>query len=210
MNRRQLLKTLSLAGLTPLVTSFAPWSPAPRRASSFIITDRPSEDVPRLLRLLGLDAASARVTKTPMQPAAQDLSLLRDGRLIDPTMPEVPDALARFAAELRARAQPGALFVSIEPRRDTPRDVVVFEYDGQVYDQIPLHRSFDRIEMPGLMGPTVFALREGRLSVVTSSCRHQLCKKIGARAGGRIICAPNRLVATLPRPASIGLDAVTG
>ena len=88
--------------------------------------------------------------------------------------------------------------------------MVVFEHDGQVCDQIPLHDNFARIEMPGLLGPTVFTLQDGRLSVVTSSCRHQLCKKMGARAGGRIICAPNRLVATLPRPASMGLDAVTG
>ena len=210
MNRRQLLKTLTLAGLTPLVTSFAPWDPTPRAASSFMITARPADDLPRLLRLLGLDPAAAHITRTPMQPAAQDLSLLRDGKLVDPTTPGVPEALAGFAAELRARTQPGSALVSVEPRREMPRDVVVFEYDGQVYDEVSLHRAFDRIEMPGLLGPTVFALHEGQLSVLTSSCRHQLCKKMGARTGGRIICAPNRLVATLPRPASLGLDAMTG
>ena len=210
MNRRQLLKTLTLAGLTPLMTSFAPWDPTPRTASSFMITDRPADDLPRLLRLLGLDPATAHITKMPMQPAAQDVSILHDGRLVDPATPGVPGALAGFAAELRARPQPGAVLVSVEPRRATPGDVVTFEYDGQVYDQVSLHRAFDRIEMPGLLGPTVFALREGQLSVLTSSCRHQLCKKMGARASGRIICAPNRLVATLPRSASMRLDAVTG
>ena len=210
MNRRQLLKTITLAGLTPWVTSFAPWNPAPRHTSSFIITDRPAQDLPRLLRLLGLDPAASHIARAPMQPAAQDLSLLHDGGLVDPTTPGVSDPLAGFAAELRARPQPGSVLVSVEPRQETPREVVVFEHDGQVYDRIPLHHNFARIERPGVLGPTVFALQEGRLSVVTSSCRHQLCKKIGARSGGRIICAPNRLVATLPHPASLGLDAVTG
>ena len=210
MNRRQLLKTITLAGLTPWVTSFAPWDPRPRYASSFIITDRPAEDGPRLVHLLGLDLAAAHIARTPMQPAAQDLSLIQHGGLVDPTIPGVSEPLAGFAAELRARPQPGSVLVSVEPRQETPQDVVIFEHDGQVYDQIPLHHNFARIEMPGVLGPTVFALQEGRLSVVTSSCRHQLCKKMGTRSGGRIICAPNRLVATLPRPASMGLDAMTG
>ena len=210
MNRRQLLKTLALAGLTPWMASVVPWSPAPRYASAFLITGRPAQDLPRLLRLLGLDPAAAHIARTPMQPAPQDLSLLHHGSLVDPLTPGVPAPLAGFAAELRARAQPGTMLLSVEPRQETPRDVVVFEHDGQVYDQIPLHHTFARIEMPGVLGPTVFTLQEGRLSVVASSCRHQLCKKMGARAGGRIICAPNRLVATLPRPASVRWDAVTG
>ncbi len=211
MNRRQALKALSLAGLTPFLASMAPWPSVLDRSSFFLLTDRPADDLPRLLRLIGAEAEAMETAVRPMPPAAQDLSLLRQGHLVDPTRtPDVPPPVAHLAAELRARPHPGTALVTVEPRQAAPHDEVVFEYDGRVYDRVSLHRSYARIEMPGRLGPTVFRLHDGQLSVVTSSCRHQLCKKMSGQATGRIICAPNRLVATLPRPALPGIDAITG
>lgn len=211
MNRRQALKTLTVAGLMPWATRPAARHLAVDGTSFFLVTDRPTADPARLVRLLGLDPSAISVTTRSMDPAAQDLSLFRRGHLVDPTRSAaVAPPLADLAAELRARPQPGAFLVTLTSRPSVPGDAVVFEVDGRVYDQVPLDRSFGRIVVPGAQGPTTFELRDGRLSVVSSSCRHQLCKKMGPRTDGALVCAPNRLVATLPPPAPSLFDAVTG
>jgi hypothetical protein len=56
---------------------------------------------------------------------------------------------------------------------------------------------------------TVFAVDDGQVRVRSSSCRHELCRNCGKVSSGRIVCAPNRLVATVAGVRS-PYDAITG
>lgn len=211
MDRRKLLKMISLAGVGSLMAGASCWHREATRPSYFLITAQPDADRERLLRLAGLArVASLNVTTSPIQPAGQDLSIFCQGRLLDPAQDEaVARPMANFAQELRARPRRGHVLLAIEPTPPRPADVVTFEHDGVVIDRISLRKNYTHIDVPGEQGPTVFRLREGKLWVVASSCRHELCKKMGARATGAFICAPNRLVATLPSTPGV-MDAITG
>lgn len=198
---------MPLVGAAAATGGLARWATAAPRPSYFLITDTPDADRLALYRAAG--AARWHVTTTPIEAAAQDLSLLVEGAVVDPTRnAHVARPVATFAHDVRRRSRPGRFLLTLEPAPATD-DAATFSYDGRIVDRVRLDRNYDRIEMPGVMGPTVFRLHDGHLSVVTSSCRHELCRKMGTRASGKIICAPNRLVATLPgRPGLI--DAVTG
>ncbi len=209
MNRRTLLKMLSLAGAGSLVAGLSLWRSAP--AAYFLITAHPEADRARLLRLAGYaHAGASSVTATPIAPSAQDLALLVGGVLVDPGRSgAVPPELATFVQAMRARKTPGHVLLAIEPEAPAAGAAVVFECDGVVVEQIALDKNYRRIELPGALGQTVFQLRDGRLSVTEASCRHQLCRKMSGHTAGKIICAPNRLVATITG-SPVGVDAVTG
>lgn len=211
MTRRELLKTISVLGTGAVAAGAWVQMHATARASYVAVTAAPGVDLAHLQRLAGFDAHPAmHVSVLPIEPAAQDLTLLVDGRLLDPTQPHAgAGTLAGFAAELRRRREPGRFLLTVEPARPAGEGVVRFEVDGVLHDQVGLDRDYRRIEVPGAMGTTVFRVEKGRVSVVEASCRHALCRKTGPCASGRIVCAPNRLVATLPAASSL-IDAVTG
>jgi hypothetical protein len=110
---------------------------------------------------------------------------------------------------VRARTTPGTVLLTVEAPRPHGGDTIVLASDGRTCEHVDPRRTYGRIVIPGALGPMVFQLRDGRLSVVEASCRHALCRKMGARASGRILCAPNRVVATLPG-SQARLDAWTG
>lgn len=60
--------------------------------------------------------------------------------------------------------------------------------------------------------PLVIELEPGRVRVAESACSSQDCVRTGwaDRAGGRIICLPNRLVITLAGTDPLEFDAVSG
>ncbi|MFQ5568442.1 MAG: NusG domain II-containing protein [Rhodothermales bacterium] len=211
MHRRTLIKMMSLAGIGSLATGVSLWGNKEEAFSYVLITAQPIEDAATLTRLAGLNTTDALdISTRPIQAAAQDLSILYHGHLLDPTRAgDVPPRVADFAHALRSRPQPGHVLLTVEPKRRHRDDEVTFEQNGKLYERVSLRRNYRSIEMPGTMGTTVFRLQDSHLSVVASSCRHQLCKKMNARAAGKIICAPNKLVATLPGRAGL-VDALTG
>lgn len=209
MNRRDALKMIPVAGLAFLGGRYLMRSD--RTITCYAISDAPEADVTRLLRLLDFSRASdVDVTALSVAPVAQDLTLIIAGRTVDPvTDPATPRALAAFAREVRDRPRDGHRMIAIEGASPSHSGVVRFEVDGIIREEVPVGKCYARIEISGAMGNTAFRLNDGRLSVIEASCRHELCRKMRARSSGRIICAPNRLVATLPRPHGL-IDAMTG
>jgi hypothetical protein len=206
MTRRDVLRLLPLAGL-------GLWAGGASRSSAspayFLLTDDPDGDLWRLIRSDGRSAAPASVTRTPVGPSAQDLTLLVDGAAVDPIRQRVPPAVARLAHAMRGRQSPAHTLLAIEPHAADLGGDILFEVDGVAVERIPVDQKYSRIEIAGVQGRNVFRLEGGRLSVVDTSCRHELCRRMGAQSSGRIICAPNRLVATLPGRAPL-IDAITG
>jgi hypothetical protein len=209
MNRREALRLLPLAGLA-IWSGWQPGRPLPAMAC-YMVSNAPQADIDMLMRLPGFAGVRGlEITTRSMAPAAQDLTLIRGGEAVDPVQdPAVPPALAAFARSVRERPGHGHRLIAIEQGRRAPGDLVRFEVNGVVQDQVALDRNYARIAIAGAAGRTVFRLENRELTVIEASCRHELCRKVRAQGTGRIICAPNRLVATLP-PGAGGVDAITG
>ncbi|NNE45731.1 MAG: hypothetical protein HKN37_03635 [Rhodothermales bacterium] len=182
----------------------------PSQDSYFLITDNPRSAVAAMLSTSAIDRATVRIDTRAIAPAAQDLTIIRNGRVVDPgRTANLDPRLKQLVVDLRSRRSPGTALVSVEPRAESSSSHVVFEYDGRIVDTVRRDRAFENITVRGAQGDTVFSLSDGQLTVVRSSCRHELCMRSGAVRSGRIICAPNRVVATLGHSGS-ALDAITG
>ncbi len=211
ISRRRFLKMSALLGMGT-ISGGLPWlGSRPNERSYFLITDNPAGDLGRLLRITGLAGdRSESIEHTSIQPSLLDLGIIEDGRLIDPLRasglePELTD----FANALRARRSTGKHLIKIEAPRLDQNDMVLFEVNGEIVEQVSLRNNYRQIAVAGKDGSTSFELDDGCLSVVQASCRHEVCKKIGPIYSGRIICAPNRLVATV-NPAQRLFDGITG
>lgn len=209
MDRRKFLKVTSLAGVgvvagIPLITGRA------AARSYFLLSEYPEQDASRLTQILpGLDRFSVQISKSPVQAAAQDLTVINKGQVIDPRGLGLSREIQDFSRELRERKNPGHTLVTVSLEQSSPKHAVVFEYNGKIMERLDARKNYDRIEMPGTQGKTTFKLRDGRLSVVESSCRHNLCAKMGPVQTGKIICAPNRLIASVDAGQS-KFDGITG
>jgi hypothetical protein len=205
MTRRDLLKMLPLAGLGLWVNG----GRAQAAPAYFLLTDDPEGDLWRLTRAAPTSSVPVAVSRTPVAASPQDLTLLVHGVPVDPLRQRVPAGVSALAAEMRRRQQPAHTLLAIEPQAVPVGSEVLFEVDGVLVERVRLDRTYHHIEIAGVQGTNVFKLEKGSLSVVRTSCRHELCRKAGARSSGRIICAPNRLVATMPQSHGL-VDVVTG
>ena len=208
MNRRKFLKVSSVAGLG--LVAGVPLLKASSGNAYYLISGSPDEDAARLLRLLSVrDRFVTEVSTMPIKPASQDLTVILNGTVIDPRSGELNNKLASFSNDMRAREAAGHTLVTVATQNSSPKHSVTFEYEGKVVDRLGLNTDRNRIEMPGVMGKTAFRIEDGQLSVLESSCRHELCAKMGSVRSGKIICAPNKLVATVNGDHS-RFDGITG
>jgi hypothetical protein len=86
----------------------------------------------------------------------------------------------------------------------------VVEVDGQRICCLDL--SVDgRRAVTGRLGDTVIQIRDGRVRVIDSPCPHKLCVRMGwvERAGGLIVCVPNRVVVRVEGDGEGEVDATT-
>lgn len=182
-----------------------------RKRSYFLITDRPTGDLERLLQLTRTaDGSRASIQWAHIRPTLPDVGIIENGRLINPIQAGVVEPKLRdFVYELRSRKRAGEHLIKIESRRLGGNDLVVFSVDGEIVDQVSLRNNYRQIVIAGRRGSTSFELHDGYLSVAKTSCRHEICKKMGKINLGRIICAPNKLVATID-PSQHLVDGITG
>ncbi|MBT8399648.1 MAG: NusG domain II-containing protein [Rhodothermia bacterium] len=217
MNRREWLKIL--AGGTAAVAAGTTATTLPWLANSsdtvayYAVTPNPSRTAGLILAATNTPASSITIGARQIAPSATDITIVRNGVVVDPTSSEAPAALGQLAHELRGYRMPATHLVSLEPAHESRRrdpDRVVFEVDGRIVESIDRNGEYNRITIAGAAGDTVFSLRKGDLRVVSSSCRHKLCMRCGTVRSGRIICAPNRLLASVGDGYPAGLDTITG
>ncbi len=207
MKRREVLKIISLAGAAGLLGGVG-WL-WPRSARAWVlITDRPRLDIARLRRALGRSAKALELHYAPVEAASQDVTLIRHGRVIDPSEETtVPEGIVHLVAEMRRRSAPGHTMVILQTPVSDPAPRADVRVDGTLLLQLDPKKNYNRIEVPGRVGKTVLKWRDGRIQVVEAGCRHKLCQKMGAMEQGQLICAPNRLLVTLP---PLPYDALVG
>ena len=209
MDRRKFLRVSAFFGIAGALTGFSFWKRDRSRTTLMLITAEPQEDLVKLKRLFQqYDPLNLRVMKHPIQPSPQDITMVEDGQVQDPGARGVDSALYEFGLELRSRKHRGTTLITLEEAALQGQEVI-FENNGKIVESIPLSKNYHCIDIPGELGNTQFRIKNGGISVVHSSCKHRLCEKMGEIHRGKIVCAPNRIIASVPEPMS-RYDAITG
>jgi len=67
------------------------------------------------------------------------------------------------------------------------------------------------IDVSGPLGTTSVVIKDGRARICSSPCPHKICRDMGdiGLEGGLLVCVPNKVIVTVTRERSDGLDAVT-
>lgn len=209
MNRRQWIQLIAAGGASAAIFGLGARYDA-AGASYFLCTSSPDADLKRLFRAVDADPLAYTVT-TRLAPAFRhDLAVLSGATLRDPAGDKgLPTSIAALANALRRRGEPARYLLIVEPREQETTSAIVIEQDGVLREVIDPKKPYRRIDVGGPCGRTTFRLHDGRLSVVEASCRHRNCRNVGEVSLGRIVCAPNRLVATLPH-AKAAYDFLAG
>lgn len=72
---------------------------------------------------------------------------------------------------------------------------VVIENEKGVAEKISLSKNYKNISVSGIQGKTDIAITNGTVRVLSSACRHEICKQtIASKAGDIIACAPNKVL----------------
>jgi len=210
LNRREFLKRSVVAGVGLAAGGVAFKTLYSHARTFYVVSDRPQSDIKRLIALSGsASGASPRVRTRPATNTRQDLSIIESGQVIDPaTSDKISRKFREFALELRSRSTAGTHFITVEPAGKARENMVTFRVNGRIRERLTLDRNYKDIVIPGRQGDTSFRLQDGRLTVNYSSCRHSVCERMGGIRAGRIICAPNKLIATIDAPTEV--DGITG
>ena len=209
LNRRQFLKTLSFVGAGAAAVSVPLIKTDASTDSLFLVTSQPEKDIKSLYAILGeKKLASAGIQTTPIAPAQQDLSFVQNGQLLDPVRSKANSRISALADEMRKRHENGHVLVTLDFSNHRNSNFVEIEVDGEIIERIPAQRNYSDIAINGEHGDTVFRLHDRMLSVIQAGCRHEVCKKMGNITAGKIVCAPNKLVATL-NGSKPGVDSIT-
>jgi len=211
MNRRNFIKISSSVGAWVFVSGLPSLKTGKPVYSYFLVTDNPVRDSKSLLHTINLNLnIKPQVESFPIQPSNQDLGIIKNGSLLDPTnTDEIPEELKSFTFKLRSRKTKGNYLVSIEEFQKVSKDIITFFVNGRMVNQVNPEKDYSCIVIEGEQGNTVFRFINGKLSVRNTSCRNQICQKTGGIRTGKIICAPNKLVATINQKQPL-IDGITG
>lgn len=210
IDRRRFLKIVSVAGSgTALAGILLSRKLIASGNQIYIITSDPDQDVAWFLNHINLGRFSLDINKKSILPTSQDLSIIRDGKVIDPLCEECNQPeLKKFTYQLRMRQNKGRVLVTATPAEIIERDQVTFEVDGRIVEQVDRNQNYKSIVIPGHQGKTEFKIEKGVVSVVNSSCKHKICQRMSHIKSGRIICAPNKLSVAV-RQRYHTLDSIT-
>lgn len=210
LDRREFLKMASIAGTGVLAAGLPLLKTKASENTVVLITDSPEQDIRKILQSAsGLIGKNPAIDSHPIRPAAQDLSVISNTQVLDPTQSgDVSSDIRTFASEMRNRRGEGNTCVTIGTRNNSDGKYVTFQVDGRTVERIDRSKTYNDIVIPGSQGDTRFSLKNGKLAAVESFCRHDICVKMGEKHSGRIICAPNKLVATIDGKRRV--DGITG
>jgi hypothetical protein len=206
MDRKKFIKLNLLSGASLTVFGLIRSRSKLNEYSFHLISSDPEKDRSRLMRLTGL---SSNISSQLINPARQDLTVIKGDKIIDPfKSKDLDESITAFAYELRGRTQPGRYLLTAE-NQEQIKNTVLFQINNRVSEEIQLFRDYESIIIPGYIGNTEFSLTAGKLKVIRSSCNHNICKKTGEISNGKIVCVPNRLVAVINTRQNSPVDAIT-
>jgi len=72
---------------------------------------------------------------------------------------------------------------------------IKIENNSGLFDKISLTGSYSTLFVPGSIGKTEITIRDGRVNVKNSPCKHKLCKIMSQLQGNNVIaCVPNKVL----------------
>lgn len=75
---------------------------------------------------------------------------------------------------------------------------VKIENSSGLFDKISLKGSYSSVVVPGSIGKTELLIKDGRIKIKSSPCRHKLCRIMSQLPGNNMIaCVPNKVLITL-------------
>lgn len=207
MNRREMTRLLAVAGIGLAGGIGLDVFRTSGTRCALLITRDPDGDLERVRTALGLSGRGLRVEMWPVSPSSQDLTLVVDGRILDPVSATgVAPRIRALALALRSRRSAGTTLLSVADASPRAAGAVVLSRDGVVWDRLDLNRRYARIEMPVAQGLLVARLENRQLAIIEAPCRHRLCQRMGARSTGNLVCAPNHFLASI---GGTELDAIS-
>jgi len=102
----------------------------------------------------------------------------------------------------------GAAFTYPLLRAMTPGSVTI-QKGNRVVAEYPLNEN-RTFEVQGNIGPMLIEVSNGAVSVLRSSCPHQLCKLSSSvnRTGSQIVCVPNHVLISIKASGKKVHDAI--
>lgn len=207
MNRRTFLSlgatSLAAIGLVKGNKLFA-GNLVPAKQNSFslkILTDKPELAIKYTSAILpNLTKKNIRINETPLQGSfIGDITLTQNGRLVN-----YKSANSIAAEQLRSIGKilqlpknisnPVLISFSTPETNSEPEKVQIFRNNIMV-DEFDL-KSVNKIHtVSGIKGELSFSLKNGKVKVVDTSCKHKTCMHIGEihHSGQEIICIPNNI-----------------
>lgn len=90
----------------------------------------------------------------------------------------------------------------------TPDNVAIFK-ENRLIATYPLEENRNVI-VKGFKGPVEVLIKNRMVSVIRSTCPHQICVKSGriSRPHAQIVCAPNHILVTITSSENDTLDAI--
>ena len=226
MKRRDFIKQISfitsglvLSNSLPLFLRKAVAGEASRSPFQLsIVTDRPDEVLAKLENLLQsqvLPRSSLKYAEYTLPGEhLSDMALIAGGRLINFYRPQ--DDLTRGLMEIahqfgmpRRVENPVLMQFSQDTVDAQPEKLQVF-VRNQLVEEIRFDDHRDYFRVAGIRGFVALSVRQGKASIVESSCRHKTCMKMGAirRPGQNLICIPNQVRVVVAGQNAAGVDGI--
>ncbi len=211
MDRRAFLKHSAIwtvgLGIGPALSRLAsPLLAAPRANGHFVLnllTDQPELAADRVVEIL--KSARLPLGKVKFRQATLsgrhvgDVALIRNHELVD--YRTAGDGLSRRVLELAQRLElprvvehPRWLKFWSEADAPQAQRVNVFHRNVLV-DQFEIRQHLDAVQVRGSQGGVTLKIEKGQVRVLSASCKHQTCVKLGpiSRPGENLVCIPNEL-----------------
>lgn len=138
------------------------------------------------------------------QKVRGDIFISDDSKIVlDPDM-DFENDLLKFRDVINKK--PGSYLLSIElkekdtlPRFKSAKNrFVKIENNYGLFDKISLSENYSSVIVPGNIGQTELMIKDGRIGIKNSSCRHKLCRVMAQFSGSNMIaCVPNKVLITM-------------
>ncbi|MFQ5641109.1 MAG: NusG domain II-containing protein [bacterium] len=227
MNRRQFIKQSAffVSGMTataltgPLSKAFAAKNISQGNFALNVITDDPGKAVPLIedfIKSTKWNQKNIRFSEHVLSGNyVGDLVMIHNNILVNYHHPQ--DEIARriwnVARELglpKTLEQPKLLQFRTEDPKQSPKYVNVFRRNILIH-QFDIDRDRSGVEIHGSKGGLVLSLKEKQVKILSATCKHQTCVKMGSmsQAGQNLVCIPNEVRISMAGENSFGVDSVS-
>ncbi len=129
-----------------------------------------------------------------------DIFVSNNSKLVLNPKKDFNRALLNFRENINKKT--GSYLLSIEQRDDNfirnlifpKNNFITLQNENRVYDKIDISKNYSSVIVPGYIGNTEVEVRNRKINIINSPCRHKLCKIISITSSNTIACVPNKIL----------------